>query len=49
MLIDTNMPGYGIPWPMIATAALASALFLVFVIGMALKSRRAPLSAGVKN
>ncbi len=46
MLIDTNMPGYGIPWPMIATAALASALFLVFVIGMALKARRAPVVSG---
>jgi membrane-bound serine protease (ClpP class) len=46
MLIDINMPGYGIPWPMIATAALASALFLVFVIGMALKSRRAPIVSG---
>jgi membrane-bound serine protease (ClpP class) len=46
MLIDTNMPAYGIPWPMIATAALASALFLVFVIGMALKARRAPVVSG---
>jgi len=46
MLIDTNMPGYGIPWPMIATAALTSALFLVFVIGMALKARRAPVVSG---
>jgi membrane-bound serine protease (ClpP class) len=46
MLIDINMPGYGIPWPMIAAAALASALFLVFVIGMALKSRRAPIVSG---
>ncbi|HEY6044704.1 MAG TPA: nodulation protein NfeD, partial [Nitrosospira sp.] len=46
MLIDTNMPAYGIPWPMIATAALASALFLVFVIGMALKARRAPIVSG---
>jgi membrane-bound serine protease (ClpP class) len=46
MLIDTDMPGYGIPWPMIATAALASALFLVFVIGMALKARRTPIVSG---
>ena len=42
MLIDSDMPGYGIPWPMIAAVACASALFLIFVIGMALKSRRNP-------
>jgi membrane-bound serine protease (ClpP class) len=46
MLIDTDMPGYGIPWPMIVTASLASALFLVFVIGMALKARRTPIVSG---
>jgi membrane-bound serine protease (ClpP class) len=46
MLIDTDMPGYGIPWPMIATASLASALFLVFVIGLALKARRTPIVSG---
>ena len=38
MLIDTDLPGYGIPWPMIAGISAASALFLIFVIGMALKS-----------
>ncbi|SEK90053.1 NfeD family protein [Nitrosovibrio tenuis] len=46
MLIDIDMPGYGIPWPMIAATSLASASFLVFVIGMALKSRRAPIVSG---
>ena len=46
MLIDTDMPGYGIPWPMIAGITVASALFLIFVIGMALKSRRNPIVSG---
>ena len=46
MLIDTDMPGYGIPWPMIAGITAASALFLIFVIGMALKSRRNPIVSG---
>ncbi len=46
MLIDTDMPGYGIPWPMIAGITAASALFLIFVIGMALKSRHNPIVSG---
>ena len=46
MLIDTDMPGYGIPWTLIAGITIASALFLIFVIGMALKSRRSPIVSG---
>jgi len=37
MLIDSDVPGYGIPWPLIASVALVSVLFLVLVVGMALK------------
>lgn len=46
MLIDTEVPGYGIPWPMIAGITAASALFLIFFIGIALKSRRSPIVSG---
>ncbi|HEX9180026.1 MAG TPA: NfeD family protein, partial [Burkholderiales bacterium] len=46
MLIDTDVPGFGIAWPLVAALALASAAFLVFVIGMALKSRRRPVVSG---
>lgn len=46
MLIDTDLPGYGIPWPMIAGISVVSALFLIFVVGMALKSRRSPIVSG---
>lgn len=46
MLIDTDMPGYGISWPVIAGITLASGLFLISVIGMALKSRRSPIVSG---
>ena len=46
MLIDTEVPGFGIAWPLIAGVALASAAFLVFVIGMALKARRRPAVSG---
>ena len=46
MLIDSDMPGYGIPWPLIASVALVSVLFLVLVVGMALKARHHPIVSG---
>ncbi len=46
MLIDTDLPGYGIPWGLIIPFALASALFLFFVVGMALRARRRPVTTG---
>lgn len=46
MLIDTDIPGYGIPWPLVAGISIASAVFLVFIIGMALKTRRSPVVSG---
>jgi membrane-bound serine protease (ClpP class) len=46
MLIDTDVPGYGIPWPVIIPVALTSALFLFLVAGMALKARRKPVVSG---
>ena len=46
MLIDTNALGYGIPWSVILPVALASALFIFFVSGMALKSWKRPVVSG---
>jgi len=46
MLIDTDVPGYGIPWPVVIPVALTSALFLFLVAGMALKARRRPVVSG---
>ena len=46
MLIDSDMPGYGIPWPLIASVALVSVLFLFLVVGMALKARHHPIVSG---
>ena len=46
MLIDSDMPGYGIPWLLIALVAMVSVLFLVFVVGMALRARRRPIVSG---
>jgi len=49
MLIDSDAPGFGIPWPLVGGVALASALFLISVIGMALKTRRKPLMSGQEH
>jgi membrane-bound serine protease (ClpP class) len=46
ILIDTELPGYGISLPLILTLAVASALLLVLVVGMALESRRRPVVSG---
>lgn len=46
MLLETEMPGYGISYAVIAALAIASAIFFVFVIGMALKARRRPVVSG---
>ena len=46
MLIDTDIPGYGIPWSMIVPVGLACALFIFFVGGMVLKARRRPVVSG---
>jgi len=46
LLIDTDMPGFGIPWSVIVPVALASALFIFFVAGMALKSWKKPVVSG---
>jgi membrane-bound serine protease (ClpP class) len=46
ILIDTDLPGYGISPPLVLTVAVASAFLLVFVIGMALEARRRPVVSG---
>jgi len=46
LLIDTDIPGYGIPWSLIVPVGLTSALFIFFVGGMALKARQRPVVSG---
>jgi membrane-bound serine protease (ClpP class) len=46
MLIDTDVPGFGIPPALIGALAVASALFMVFVAGMAVKARKRPIVTG---
>ncbi|NPT39730.1 nodulation protein NfeD, partial [Paraburkholderia xenovorans] len=46
MLIDTDVPGYGIPLPMIAAVAVFSVLFVLGVSRLALRARRQPVVTG---
>ena len=46
MLIDTEVPGFGVPTSLIATLALVTALFVFFVATLALRARRLPVVTG---
>ena len=49
ILIDTEAPGYGIPTALIATVAIASALLLFGMAGIAMRTRRRPAVHGLDN
>ena len=46
ILIPTEAPGFGIPLPLILGIGIASALFLIFVMGMVIKARDRPVVSG---
>ena len=46
MLIDTDVPGYDIPWTLIGGLTAGSAAFMLLVLGMALKARTRPVISG---
>ena len=46
MLLETEMPGYGISYGVIAVFSVTSALFFIFVIGLAVKARQRPVVSG---
>jgi membrane-bound serine protease (ClpP class) len=46
MLIDTDLPGYGIPRALIGTLGVASALLLAGTARLALVTRRRPVTSG---
>jgi membrane-bound serine protease (ClpP class) len=46
MLIDTDVPGFGIPIALIATLVVLTGLFVFVVSGVALKARRRPVVSG---
>jgi membrane-bound serine protease (ClpP class) len=46
MLIDTDVPGFVLPWSLIAAISVTSALFVFVVIGMAMQARKRPVVSG---
>jgi len=46
MLIETDVPGFGVPWPLIATLAVTSLLFLFGIAAAAMKARLRPVVSG---
>ncbi|MDP2246795.1 MAG: nodulation protein NfeD, partial [Nitrosomonadales bacterium] len=49
MLIDTDIPGYGISWTLIAPVAATTALFSFVVVGLALRARKRPVVTGAEQ
>ncbi|WP_175856140.1 nodulation protein NfeD [Burkholderia anthina] len=48
MLIDTDVPGYGIPWPVIGGLAVGGGLLVACVSSVALRARRRPVVTGAE-
>ena len=49
ILMDTEVPGFGIDISIIVTFAAISILVFIFVVGMALKARRRPVVSGMEE
>ncbi|WP_419096352.1 NfeD family protein [Pseudomonas sp. UBA7530] len=49
ILIDTDVPGFGIPLALIVTLALISAALVLAIVGMALRARRRQQVAGASG
>ncbi|MBM4182283.1 MAG: nodulation protein NfeD [Betaproteobacteria bacterium] len=49
MLIDTDLPGYGISWTLVVPLAAVSALFSLAIAGLALRARRRPVLTGAEE
>lgn len=49
ILIDTELPGYGIPVPLIVTIAVLSALLIATIVGIALKTRQRAIVSGLDD
>ncbi|MEX3960103.1 nodulation protein NfeD [Trinickia sp. EG282A] len=46
MLVNTDVPGYGVPLPVIAALTVATGLFVFIVSSFALRARRRPVVTG---
>lgn len=49
ILIDTDLPGFGISMPLVFSVAVSSALLLVIIVRMALQSRKRPVVSGAEE
>jgi membrane-bound serine protease (ClpP class) len=49
LLIDTDVPGFGVPYALIAALAIVTAAFVFLVSGAALKARRRPVVSGAEE
>lgn len=49
MLIDTDVPAFGVPRALIATLAVTTALFVFAVAGAAMRARRRPVVTGMEQ
>lgn len=49
ILIDTDLPDFGIPVVLVATVAVASALLMATTVGVALRTRRRAVVSGVDS
>ena len=49
MLMDSGIPGYDVSLSLIIGLGLSSALFFIFIVGMALKARRRPVVSGAEE
>lgn len=46
MLVDSDLPGFGVPVSLIALLSVTSAAFVLAVVGMAARARRRPVVSG---
>lgn len=49
MLMDTDLPGYGIPWSVVLPVTAATTLFVFLVAGLAIKSRHRKVVSGAEE
>jgi membrane-bound serine protease (ClpP class) len=49
ILVDTDIPGYGIPMPLILTLAVISSLFVFMIVRLGVRARLRPVVSGHKT
>ncbi len=49
MLLDKDVPGFSVAWPLIAAMGLAGALVLLAIVSFAVRARRRPVVSGIEG